>query len=280
MAVALLIGFYALALGISGALLWIPYAEYTYLGRVHCEIAGLCVGGAVALLWALVPRADKFVPPGPQLTRAGSPKLFSVIDDVARRTAQTPPSEVYLLNEVNAWVAHRGGMMRVGSRRVMGVGLPLLAHLSASELKAVIAHEFGHYVSGDVSLGPWIYKTRSAIGRALAATQGTVLAAPFDLYAKLFLKTTLAVSRQQEFEADRTAARVAGAAPMTRALQRVTALAPAYRCICKARSCRCCGRDTCRQSPTASDAFCASSDDGGSRRTSGGTDDGCRRWGV
>ena len=143
-------------------------------------------------------------------------------------TAQTPPSEVYLLNEVNAWVAHRGGMMGVGSRRVMGVGLPLLAHLSASELKAVIAHEFGHYVSGDVSLGPWIYKTRSAIGRALAATQGTVLAAPFDLYAKLFLKTTLAVSRQQEFEADRTAARVAGAAPMTRALQRVTALAPAY----------------------------------------------------
>jgi hypothetical protein len=38
--------------------------------------------------------------------------------------------------------------------QLMDVGLPLLAHLTTAEPAAVIAHEFGHYVSGDVGLGP------------------------------------------------------------------------------------------------------------------------------
>jgi Zn-dependent protease with chaperone function len=179
-------------------------------------------------LWALVPRFDRFVPPGPALTRANAPRLFTLLDDVAQGTAQSAPAEVYLLNEVNAWVTQRGGVMGLGGRRVMGVGLPLVAHLTVPELRAVIAHEFGHYVSGDVGLGPWIHKTRSAIGRALDATQNTFLETPFRLYASLFLRSTLAVSREQEFVADRTAARVSGAASVMSALRRVGTLAPAY----------------------------------------------------
>jgi len=228
LALLLMVGFYALAIGISGALLWIPYAEVVYLGRIHPKIALACICVAGAVVWAIVPRPDRFEPPGPQLTRQSAPALFSLIDQIAGHTQQTPPSEVYLLNDVNAWVTQRGGLMGVGSRRVMGVGLPLLAHLSTAELTAVIAHEFGHYVSGDVGLGPWIYKTRAAIVRAVAATHETLLAAPFRAYAQLFLKTTLAVSREQEFVADRTAARIAGSAAAASALGRVAALGPAY----------------------------------------------------
>jgi Zn-dependent protease with chaperone function len=114
------------------------------------------------------------------------------------------------------------------SRRVMGVGLPLVAHLTPAELAAVIAHEFGHYVSGDVAMGPWVHRTRAAIGRAVIATTDTWLAAPFRAYAQLFLKSTLAVSRQQEFVADRTAARIAGSSAAASALDRVRSLAPAY----------------------------------------------------
>jgi heat shock protein HtpX len=158
MALLLTVGFYVLALGISGALLWVPYAELTYLGRVHPKLAFACVLAAGAVLWAIVPRPDRFDPPGPRLTRASAPVLFSVIDRIAQSTAQPPPEEVYLLNDVNAFVTQRGGVMGIGSRRVMGVGLPLLAHLLPAELTAVIAHEFGHYLSGDVGLGPWIYK--------------------------------------------------------------------------------------------------------------------------
>ena len=78
------------------------------------------------------------------------------------------PADVYLVNDVNAFVTERGGVMGLGSRRVMGIGLPLLQSLTVQEFKAVLAHEFGHYHAGDVKIGPWIYKTRAAMGRTIA----------------------------------------------------------------------------------------------------------------
>ena len=77
------------------------------------------------------------------------------------------PEEIYLVSDFNAWVANRGGVMGFGSRRVMGVGLPLLQILTVSQFRAVLAHEFGHYYGGDTKLGPWVYKTRGTIGRTI-----------------------------------------------------------------------------------------------------------------
>jgi heat shock protein HtpX len=122
-----------------------------------------------------VPRPDRFEKPGPQLTPSTAPEIFALIDGVAAATSQPRPSEVYLLNDVNAWVTQRGGMMGFGSRRVMGVGLPLVNSLTRAELQAVIAHEFGNYVGGDVGLGPWIYKTRAAIARTMAGLDQSYL---------------------------------------------------------------------------------------------------------
>jgi heat shock protein HtpX len=55
--------------------------------------------------------------------------------------------------------------MGFGSRRVMGIGLPLLSILTVSELRGVLAHEFAHYYSGDTRLGPWVYKTQTTMIR-------------------------------------------------------------------------------------------------------------------
>ena len=228
LALGLMAGFYLFALAIALALLWIPYAEWTYAGRIHIKIAALCIGGAFTVLWALVPRVDRFDPPGPRLEESTHPRLFTLIREVAGATNQAEPSDVFLVNEVNAWVTHRGGTMGFGSHRVMGVGLPLLQALSVPEFKAIVAHEFGHYSSGDVKLGPWIYKTRAAIGRTIAGVHETFIEAPFQWYGRLFLRLTHGVSRQQEFIADQIAARVAGTAAMASALRRVTALAPAF----------------------------------------------------
>ncbi|MDO8794022.1 MAG: M48 family metallopeptidase [Vicinamibacterales bacterium] len=167
LALLLMVGFYGFALAIAAGLLWIPYAEYIYLDRVSVRVVFLCVLGGGTILWALVPRFDKFEAPGPRLTPSNAPHLFTMINDIARATSQPRPEDVYLLNDVNAFVTQRGGMMGFGSRRVMGIGLPLIKGLSPAELRSVIAHEFGHYVSGDVALGPWIYKTRATIGRTL-----------------------------------------------------------------------------------------------------------------
>lgn len=229
MALLLMVGFYGFSLAIAVGLLWIPYAEYTYLDRVDGRIALFCIIGAGTVLWALVPRIDKFEAPGPRLTPSNAPYLFTIIEDVAKTTSQPRPEEVYLLGDVNAFVSHRGGVMGIGSRRVMGVGLPLLKGLSPAELRSVIAHEFGHFVSGDVALGPWIYKTRGAIFRALEGVSGNwILEKLFNWYGTMFMRMTMQVSREQEFVADATAARVAGVAPAVSALKKVEMIAAAY----------------------------------------------------
>jgi hypothetical protein len=132
LAIGLMVGFYALALALTAGLFWIPYADWVYLHRVHPKIALLCLGAGGAILFAILPRVDKFEPPGPQLRDADHPRLFSLIRDVATATQQELPTEVYLLSDVNAWVTHRGGVMGIPSCRIHATnGL-----VSASPLEA------------------------------------------------------------------------------------------------------------------------------------------------
>src|SRR3990167_5217976 len=121
-ALALMVGFYALAIIIAVVLLYLPYAEVVYAHRLHPKLAIVCIVGAGVILWSIVPRPDRFLPPGPRLETAAHPRLFQRLTAVAQAVGQPMPAEVYLAPEVNAWVAQRGGWMGFGSRRVMGGG--------------------------------------------------------------------------------------------------------------------------------------------------------------
>lgn len=228
LAVVLMIGFYALAVALAAGLLYIPYAEMTYAHRLHIKLALGCLFGALAILWAVLPRLDKFESPGPQLTREQHPRLFAELDGVAAAVQQTMPAEVYLVPDVNAWVMQRGGLMGFGSRRVMGLGLPLMRLLTRSQFRAVLAHEFGHYHGGDTQLGPWIFKTRGAIGRTLESLGDSWLQLPFLWYGKMFLRITHAISRRQEFVADELAARTIGSQALISGLRTIHGVAPAF----------------------------------------------------
>jgi len=230
LAITLMIGFYALAISIAGVLLYVPYAEAVYAHRIHIKLVLFCVVGAGIILWSIAPRPDRFVPPGPRLETNQHPRLFSELTGVARAVGQPMPGEVYLVHEVNAWVAQRGGVMGLGSRRVMGLGLPLLQVLTISQLRAVVAHEFGHYHGGDTRLGPWVYKTRAAIGRTLQnlAQQKSILLYPFLWYGEIFLRVTHAISRRQELTADELASRTVGSQPLIDGLQAIHGAAIAY----------------------------------------------------
>ena len=83
-------------------------------------------------------------PPGPEITAADQPALFAEIAKISELTGEQMPKHVYVMYDMNAFVAQRGGIMGFGSRRVMGVGLPLMRVLGVSELRAVLAHEMGH----------------------------------------------------------------------------------------------------------------------------------------
>lgn len=230
LAVLLLVGFYVLAFALIATLLYLPYAEFRYLDRIDARLTLFALVGAGAIFWAILPRIDRFEPPGPPLERAQHPQLFAILDDVARSAEQEMPRDVYLVADMNAWVAQRGGIMGFGSRRVMGLGLPLMQALAISQLRSVLAHEFGHYHGGDTALGPWIYKTRAAIGRTLEslANHSALLMKPFEWYGNAFLRITHAISRRQEFAADALAARVTGTATTITALKTIHSAGMAF----------------------------------------------------
>jgi heat shock protein HtpX len=231
LALALMIGFYLLAIGIAGALLALPIFLAELTEHLPAQIAIVCLVSGCAILWSIRPRFDRFTAPGPRLRREQHPRLFDEIESVAQATGQVMPAEVYLVGDLNAWVSQRGGVMGLGSRRIMGLGLPLMRTLTRSQMRAVIAHEFGHFHGGDTRLGPWIYKTRGAIFRTvtnLRSERTGWVQAPFRWYGTMFLRVTHGVSRSQELSADQLAARVAGARALIDGLKRIHALAPAF----------------------------------------------------
>lgn len=233
-ALLLFVGFYALAIGLAGLLFFLPVAEILFLDRIHLKLAAICVITGGIILWSVMPRFDRFQPPGPRLSRDDHPDLFATIDDIARAAEQGAPAEVYLVPDVNAFVMQRGGVLGFGSRRVMGIGLPLLQVLSVTELRAVLAHEFGHYHGGDTALGPFIYRTRAAMLRTVANLSGSglwllqIASLPFKAFGELFLRVTLAISRAQEYAADALAARLEGPEAMKSSLRTVHGAAVAF----------------------------------------------------
>lgn len=154
-ALLFLVSFYLLAFAITAAFFWLARLALTWtLGLFTVQFALVFGAAGILTLWAVLPRFERFRPGGVRATPEQHPALFALIGEVADASAQPLPWRVYLTPEVNASVADVGGLLGVGSRRVLWLGLPLFELLSEAELRAVIAHEYGHYVHGDTRLGP------------------------------------------------------------------------------------------------------------------------------
>jgi hypothetical protein len=103
----------------------------------------------------------------------------------------------------------------------MGLGIPLLHLLTVDQLKAVLAHEFGHYGGGDTKVGRLVYHTRLGLGRTLEAVDGKAVAALFNVYGRLVMRVSSAVARHQEFAADAFAARATSGRDLADSLQKL-----------------------------------------------------------
>lgn len=238
LAVLMMIGSYILVVLLAAACVYLPYLVLTNVESPPAQLAILFLGGiviAVVMLWSLLPRRDKFEAPGLMLERSAHPRLFTELDEIAGSLDEGIPREVYLMGQVNAFVADRGGIMGFGSRRVMAIGLPLLSILTISEFRAILAHEFAHYYSGDTKLGPWVYKTQSAmvrtfenISRLGGSSRGAsfrllylVVASVLKWYFALFLRVINFISRRKEYRADELACLVAGTQPLMQGLRKI-----------------------------------------------------------
>jgi Zn-dependent protease with chaperone function len=229
--VALLaVGFWVLAVGLvlllaAGGLAIVTYApNYVAAGFVAFLLAGtLAVGLLPKVSW----KREEDTPP---LASTEQPRLRALVRDTAARAGARLPDELYIFHRANAFAGTR--RVRAFARRAatVGIGLPLFAWLDEGELRSVVAHEMGHHVGGDVRLGPWVHRTRRAIARAMDRLEGSSFwfHLPFALYADVFMKVSVRISRAQELAADATAARVAGAAATASALRKIELLSAAW----------------------------------------------------
>ena len=193
--------------------------------------------GAVASLflavWVVVgftPRIRPANKASMPLAETEHPRLHAFVRELALRAGMQRPDALVLFHAANAF-AELGRKRFFGRRHsIVGLGLPMLSTLTTSELGAIVAHELGHHVAGDVRLGPWVHGTRRAIARAVDRLEGSSfwLHLPFVAYAELFLKKSSEISRAQEVEADRVAARVAGACAAASALRKTEVLSTAW----------------------------------------------------
>lgn len=238
LAITMVVVSYIVIVLLAIACVYLPYLAFTSTEHPPAQLGLLVLGGIIVgatILWSLVPRREKFEEPGLLLEPSAHPRLFAELHAIATALNEPLPREVYLVGQVNAFVADRGGIVGFGSRRVMGIGLPLLSSLTVSEMRAVLAHEFAHYYSGDTRMGPWVYKTQSAMIRAfrnigslgelgrIAALQFMNMVATFILkwYFIFFLRVINFVSRKKEYRADELACLVAGAEPLVQGLRKI-----------------------------------------------------------
>ena len=228
LAIALLVGFYLLAFGIVAVFVALVVGAFSN---------GIPLGWAfpatltiIAILRGVffLERGDG-KPLGIPIDGRTEPRLKALVGEVAEAMGTKPPDEVYLIPDVNAFVYEHGRLLGlIRTKRVMGIGLALIDVVRVDQLRAILAHEFGHYVGGDTHLGGVIYRARSSLGRTVENLKAGVLRSLFLAYARLFLKLTQKISRDQELAADAAAVRVGGREAHGSALRTVVGSGAAF----------------------------------------------------
>ncbi|MCG0288883.1 M48 family metalloprotease [Streptomyces sp. PSAA01] len=195
------------------------------------------------MVWAVIRTARPAVSreDAVAVTRRGAPELWRTVEELARAVGTRPPASIRLTAEVNASVTEDAPLLGLApGRRVLYLGMPLLACLSRAELRAVLAHELGHFSRRHSRFGAVAHRgaagldaARQAIQEASAANHLVRLYAGWPLlllglYTRVFRWLTRPVRRRQELEADREAARVAGPGAMADALRSTAALETAW----------------------------------------------------
>ena len=187
------------------------------------------IGSVVGALWVAL--RSRFEPPGGIVvgtTLAGP--LWTMVGELAQRAGTRMPEEIRIVTGVDASVSERARLLGLlPGKRYLFLGLPILLALPQQQIRAIVAHELGHYSRAHTRMAPVAYRGR----RAIAGTVGRIhkmnpVGWGFRLYYRLYLLVDRSVSRLQELQADADAVRAAGKAAAIGSLLDVRALAAAY----------------------------------------------------
>jgi Zn-dependent protease with chaperone function len=181
----------------------------------------------IALAWVVLRSLwVRFTPPeGFELTRAESPRLFDLIDELTVALNAPRIHHVLVLNFFNAAIDQipRFGFFG-GHRNYLLLGLPLMQSTSPAQFRAILAHELGHLSGNHGRFSGWIYRLRETWGQLLTRLEreerwgSFFFTTFFNWYAPYFQAYSFVLARTHEYEADEAAARLTGAENAAEAL--------------------------------------------------------------
>lgn len=252
LAIALLVGFYLLTLGVAVVLLLVPVvlAWTTGLRNLRLLIFAFAICWIPAFLLFLSMfdiRRAPFTPKGRRLAPEEAPELFAILSELARAASTEPPSEVYLTDRVDLSVTETAGLFGKRGHRILSIGAPVLAWTTVEELRAGLAHELGHFAFGDTRLLGLVSYAHAAFRAVLENTERAPFAdsgissieagfamakgigdALVENYAKFFFWLTRKSDRRAELAADQLAGRLVGSDAAIRLLEKFSVAGPLY----------------------------------------------------
>lgn len=191
-----------------------------------------------------------------EITESDHPALFSFIQQVSEETQTPAPKKVFLSADINAGVFYDSTFLSMffPVKKNLVIGLGMINVVNMSELKAILAHEFGHFSQKSLRLSSYVYTVNHVLydmlyendsfGETLSrlSSTGTVLAfftgitvgivrviqAILRQVFKVVQKSYSTLSREMEFHADAVAAYVSGSAPLISSLRRMDAAGMCY----------------------------------------------------
>jgi Zn-dependent protease with chaperone function len=208
----------AVLIALAAGVVWAAASASPLLVKLLLPIGALAVTVARSLT-VRIPR-----PEGARVGRDEAPELWRLVEGVRERVGGSRVHEIAIIADLNAGVVQQPRLWLFFPRRILIVGWPLLHALSPAELEAVLAHEFAHLAPRDGRLNAFAYRMRASWHRLLEALESddrssiVLFRRFFRWYGPFFDSYSFSLARAREYEADRAAARHAGAVTAGRAL--------------------------------------------------------------
>ncbi|WP_231425991.1 M48 family metalloprotease [Pedobacter sp. Leaf250] len=109
-----------------------------------------------------------------EIIKETEPQLFKMIDEIVAAVHTDFPKKVYLSSEVNASVFYDSNFwsMFFPIRKNLQIGVGLINTTTIDELRAVLAHEFGHFSQKSLKIGSYVYNVNRIIHDILYDNEG------------------------------------------------------------------------------------------------------------
>ncbi|MBT3784592.1 M48 family metalloprotease, partial [bacterium] len=94
-----------------------------------------------------------------EITAKEQPKFFKFLEKLADEAGAPRPHRVFLSAEINACVYYDITLLNLifPTKKNLEIGMGLVNVLTVGEMKAVLAHEFGHFTQKSMAVGRWVY---------------------------------------------------------------------------------------------------------------------------